>query len=54
MTTIAEGIETEEQFECLKRLGCDQVQGYLIGKPVPASELRDVHQKDRYDLKAAI
>jgi EAL domain-containing protein (putative c-di-GMP-specific phosphodiesterase class I) len=54
MITMAEGIETEEQFECLKRLGCDQVQGYLIGKPVPASKLRNMHQSNRYDLKAAI
>ncbi|MBB5703891.1 diguanylate cyclase (GGDEF)-like protein [Ochrobactrum daejeonense] len=43
MVTIAEGIETEEQLECLKRLGCDQVQGYLIGRPVPASKLQHLH-----------
>lgn len=45
MITIAEGIETEEQFECLKRLGCDQVQGYLIGKPMPASKLKHLHSQ---------
>lgn len=39
MITIAEGIETEEELECLKRVGCDQVQGYLFGRPVSASEL---------------
>ncbi|HWD14048.1 EAL domain-containing protein [Pseudochrobactrum sp. sp1633] len=39
MITIAEGIETEEELECLKRVGCDQLQGYLFGRPVPASEL---------------
>jgi len=39
MTTIAEGIETEEQYECVRRLGCDQVQGYLISRPLPAKEL---------------
>ncbi|MFP3786910.1 EAL domain-containing protein, partial [Burkholderia sp. SIMBA_024] len=50
MVTIAEGIETEEQFECLKRLGCDQVQGYLIGKPMPASKLKHLHGHPR-DLK---
>lgn len=45
MTTIAEGIETEEQYECLKGLGCDQVQGYLIGRPMPATELAYLHTK---------
>ncbi|MCC2095304.1 MAG: EAL domain-containing protein [Hyphomicrobiales bacterium] len=39
--TIAEGIETRDQFECLERLGCDEVQGYLISKPMP---LRDVQK----------
>lgn len=39
MTTIAEGIETQEQFDCMTRLGCDQMQGYLIGRPTPADTL---------------
>lgn len=38
MDVIAEGIETEEQFEFLKRHGCSEVQGYLLGKPMPADE----------------
>tara|TARA_R110002049_G_scaffold216652_9_gene388100 strand:+ start:4222 stop:4761 length:540 start_codon:yes stop_codon:yes gene_type:complete len=33
MTTIAEGIETEEQFQVVHQLGCDVAQGYLLGKP---------------------
>jgi predicted signal transduction protein with EAL and GGDEF domain len=33
---LAEGVETNEQLEILKGLGCDQVQGYLLGRPVPA------------------
>ncbi|TXR49544.1 putative bifunctional diguanylate cyclase/phosphodiesterase [Phyllobacterium endophyticum] len=44
MTTIAEGIETEEQFACVKQVGCDQVQGYLIGRPVPAAQLIHLRQ----------
>ena len=35
MHTLAEGVETEEQLDCLARLGCDQIQGYLLGRPMP-------------------
>ncbi len=35
MQTLAEGVETEEQFHCLANLGCDQIQGYLLGRPMP-------------------
>ena len=33
--TIAEGVETHGQLDILTQLGCDQVQGYLLGRPVP-------------------
>lgn len=33
--TIAEGVETQDQLEILIDLGCDQVQGYFLGRPVP-------------------
>ena len=35
---IAEGVETEEQLESLKAIGCDIVQGYYFSKPVPAGD----------------
>ncbi|MBG2588278.1 EAL domain-containing protein [Klebsiella michiganensis] len=37
MRIVAEGVETEEQLQSLRKLGCDLVQGYLIGKPGPLS-----------------
>jgi EAL domain-containing protein (putative c-di-GMP-specific phosphodiesterase class I) len=39
MTAVAEGVETEIALDELRRLGCDRVQGFLLGRPVPASEL---------------
>ena len=38
LSTIAEGVETEEQMLTLKALGCDVVQGYYFSKPLPADE----------------
>ncbi|MDE6625430.1 MAG: EAL domain-containing protein [Lachnospiraceae bacterium] len=35
---LAEGVETEDQIELLKNIGCDQVQGYFYAKPMPEDE----------------
>jgi EAL domain-containing protein (putative c-di-GMP-specific phosphodiesterase class I) len=36
---VAEGVETPEQLQLLRGYGCDQVQGYLISRPLPLPEL---------------
>src|SRR5579863_2407604 len=38
--TVAEGIETEPQLQVLKLLGCDDVQGYLLGMPASSEDIR--------------
>ncbi|MFG5408805.1 EAL domain-containing protein [Piscinibacter sakaiensis] len=40
LEVVAEGVETEAQWRTLQRAGCDVVQGYHIGRPMPADELR--------------
>lgn len=42
---IAEGIETSEQLDILKNLGCDMAQGYLFSKPVSADEISKLLSK---------
>jgi EAL domain-containing protein (putative c-di-GMP-specific phosphodiesterase class I) len=40
LSVIVEGIETEAQKSAVRSTGCDVLQGYLIGKPMPASEFQ--------------
>jgi EAL domain-containing protein (putative c-di-GMP-specific phosphodiesterase class I) len=42
IAVIAEGVETEQQFQILKNLGCPQVQGYLLALPIPPREARNM------------
>ncbi|MDO9268234.1 MAG: EAL domain-containing protein [Methylobacter sp.] len=39
---IAGGVESEQQFACLKQLGCSSYQGYLFGKPMPLDEFEEL------------
>jgi diguanylate cyclase (GGDEF)-like protein len=39
IATVAEGVESEDQFDCLRTEGCDQIQGYLISRPMPAEQV---------------
>jgi EAL domain-containing protein (putative c-di-GMP-specific phosphodiesterase class I) len=45
MKTLAEGIETKEQLEILKEMGCNYLQGYLLGKPMPEIEANKLVEK---------
>ena len=42
MTTTAEGVETEEQRDILRKLGCDEMQGYLFSPAVPVERLANL------------
>ena len=41
LTAIAEGVENQETYDELVRLGCDLAQGYLLTRPLPAEQLDD-------------
>ena len=38
ITSLTEGVETKEQFEELKKIGCQMYQGYYFAKPMPEEE----------------
>ncbi len=51
LKVVAEGVETEQQFQILRALGCDELQGYLFAKPMSAKALsqwamNDIGPKD--------
>ena len=45
MQVVAEGVETEETVEFLKRVKCDMIQGYYYAKPMPADEFAERLEK---------
>jgi diguanylate cyclase (GGDEF)-like protein len=44
-TTLAEGVESDVQFAMLDDLGCEQVQGYLLARPAPLAEARELMRR---------
>ena len=53
MTTTAEGVETVQQRDLLRELGCAEMQGYLFSPPKPATEIRPMLLADRDGPEAA-
>jgi diguanylate cyclase (GGDEF)-like protein/PAS domain S-box-containing protein len=53
IATVAEGVETAEQFALLRVAGCSQAQGYLFSRPVPAPELDFSEADDSQIVRAA-
>ena len=44
--SIAEGVETEEQLNVLKKMGCAQAQGYLFNKPIPVLDFEEKYMQE--------
>lgn len=51
---VAEGVETAQQLETLRKLGCDEAQGYFLGRPAPAEEFAEFVRHYRSPIKAAV
>ena len=49
LNTVAEGVETEEQYHLLQQLGCDTCQGYYFGKPVLAADFEKAFLRPAFD-----
>jgi len=41
LTVVAEGVETREELDFVRKHGCQQVQGFLFSRPVPAEEAQE-------------
>ena len=46
VTSVAEGVETDEHYKFLKEHGCDVIQGYYFSKPLPAEEFEKFIEKE--------
>ncbi|OON95895.1 MAG: hypothetical protein ATN31_10405 [Candidatus Epulonipiscioides saccharophilum] len=52
VTTVVEGVETQEQLKLLRKIGFNTIQGYLFSKPLPAKDFLELLYKTNYNLKA--
>lgn len=45
LEVVAEGIERENQYECLNKVACDYIQGYLFSKPLESAKIEEIYSK---------
>jgi diguanylate cyclase (GGDEF)-like protein/PAS domain S-box-containing protein len=50
MTATAEGVETTEQLEKVRALGCVEMQGYLFSRPLPLAQIMPLFERQRHKL----
>ncbi|MBV8062917.1 MAG: EAL domain-containing protein [Nevskia sp.] len=53
LRVVAEGVETDEQFDYLLRRGCDRMQGFLFSQPIPPEEFLKLIERQAREAKAA-
>ena len=56
ISSIAEGVETVQQLDALRRESCQEVQGFLIGRPMPAADVAtfvQTHRPEQFHLTSA-
>ena len=46
LEVVAEGVETEDQLAFFREHGCEKVQGFYLGRPMPADEFASLLNKD--------
>ncbi len=49
LDTIAEGVETDAQYEIIERISCKTIQGFLTGRPMPKNECRSLFEKGKQE-----